>query len=88
MSERHDRLRAEGDSMTHGARAEKAVARPRHDRQRQGGVRITSDDVEATSSQATASQIVDPTQHQHQRDEYEPHYEHAQQQEGESQGEA
>jgi hypothetical protein len=73
MFERSDRLRAGREIMTQSARVEKAVTHPYHAKRRQSDVRIRTDDAEATSSQASVSQIVDPTQHQ--QEEYQPQYE-------------
>jgi len=62
MFETSDKLRAERETITPSARAEKAVAHPGP--QRRHDVRITrSDDADVTSSQAGASQVLDPTQH-------------------------
>jgi len=80
MLERPDRLREGGDVSTDSEQAKKVTAPPHHGRRRQrergsGGVI------------KVASQIMDPTQHQHQHDAYQPQYEQAQQQEGEAQQE-
>jgi len=89
MSERPNRLRGGRETSTRSARSEKAVARLHHGRRRQGSTRIRrSDEADATTSKAIASQIVDPTQHQHQHDAYQPQYEQAKQQKGEAQQQA
>ena len=80
-------------------REKEAQHPPQAGRQRGGGTRFgRADDVEASSTQAGASQIVDPMQYQHQHQHevyqpqhqhrvYEPHYKQADQQEGEAQEE-